>query len=170
MSKIKLTKVAFKGTEEQERQLREDLAVISKKQGALMPALQRAQEIYGYLPIEVQKIVAEVIGVSLEEVFGVSTFYSQFTLNPVGESNISICLGTACYVKGAGNVLDKFKEFLKIEAGDCTADGKCSLSATRCIGCCGLAPVLTVNDKVYGKVKVGDVEKILKEHGLITTQ
>ncbi len=167
MSKIKLTKVPFKGTEEQERTLRADLAELTKKQGALMPSLQRAQEIYGYLPIEVQKIVAEVVGVSLEEVFGVSTFYSQFTLNPVGDTTVGVCLGTACYVKCAGNVLDKFKEYLKIEPGDCTIDGKCGLTATRCIGCCGLAPVLTVNDKVYGKVKVSDVEKILKEHGLI---
>lgn len=167
MSKIKLTKVAFKGTADQERQLKADLAEIAQKQGALMPALQRAQEIYGYLPIEVQKIVAEMTGASLEEVFGVATFYSQFTLNPVGETNISICMGTACYVKGAGNVLDKFKEFLKIETGDCSEDGKCSLCATRCIGCCGLAPVLTVNDKVYGKVTVSDVEKILKAHKII---
>jgi len=167
MGKIKLTKVPFKGTKEQEQELRAKLAEIIKHKGPLMPALQTAQEIYGYLPIEIQKIVAETVNVSLEEVFGVATFYSQFTLNPVGELNIGVCLGTACYVKGAGDVLDKFKQHLKIDAGDCTPDGKCSLVASRCIGCCGLAPVLTVNDKVYGKVKVSDVDGILKEHKLI---
>lgn len=166
MGKIKLTKVPFKGTVEQEEQLRAKLAEIIQKKGPLMPALQTAQEIYGYLPIEVQKIIAETLKVSLEEVFGVATFYSQFTLNPVGELNIGVCMGTACYVKGAGDVLDKFKQHLKLEEGDCTEDGRCSLMATRCIGCCGLAPVLTVNEKVYGKVKVSDVPAILKEHNL----
>lgn len=164
MGKIKLTKVAFDGTAEQEKQLKEKLAEIKKLDGALMPALQAAQDIYGYLPAEVQQIIAEELNVSREEVFGVATFYSQFTLNPQGEIQVAVCLGTACYVKGSGEVLDKFKSLLGIDEGDCTADGKYSLVATRCIGCCGLAPVLTVNDKVYGKVTVSDVEKIIAEN------
>lgn len=163
MSKIKLTKVAFNGTAEQEKKLRAKLAEIKKMQGSLMPALQTAQEIYGYLPIEVQRIISEELGVGMEEIFGVATFYSQFTLNPQGRIQASICMGTACYVKGSGAILDEFKKQLGIEAGDCTADGKYSLVATRCIGCCGLAPVLTINEKVYGKVVPADVAKILAQ-------
>jgi len=164
MSKIKLTKVPFTGTAEQEAQLMEKLAVTKKMKGGLMPSLQAAQEIYGYLPIEVQKIIAQELGVSLEEVFGVSTFYSQFTLNPQGKYQISVCMGTACYVKGAGQILDKFKEILGIDAGECTEDGKFSLVATRCIGCCGLAPVATINDHVYGKITVDQVASIVKKY------
>lgn len=164
MSKIKLTKVPFTGTAEQEAQLMEKLAVTKKMKGGLMPSLQAAQEIYGYLPIEVQKIIAQELGVSLEEVFGVSTFYSQFTLNPQGKYQISVCMGTACYVKGAGQILDKFKEILGIDAGECTEDGKFSLLATRCIGCCGLAPVATINDHVYGKITVDQVASIVKKY------
>ncbi|MDR3216643.1 MAG: NAD(P)H-dependent oxidoreductase subunit E [Clostridiaceae bacterium] len=163
MSKIKLTKVAFKGTTAQEKALRTKLAELKSVEGALMPALQAAQNIYGYLPIEVQRIISETLDISMEEIFGVATFYSQFSLNPQGKIQISVCLGTACYVKGSGDVLDKFKENLKIDAGDVTGDGKYSLVATRCIGCCGLAPVVTVNEKVYGKVTVDDVANILAE-------
>lgn len=164
MSKIKLTKVPFNGTEEQLALLNSKLDALKHMDGALMPALQQAQEIFGYLPIEVQKVIAEKLDISLEEVFGVATFYSQFTLNPNGKYQIGLCMGTACYVKGAGNVLDKFKLALKLEPGDCSADGKFGFVATRCIGCCGLAPVLTVNDKVYGKVSVDDVERIIAEY------
>lgn len=161
---IKLTKVPFNGTKEQEDALIKVLKPLKGKQGVLMPALQQAQGIYGYIPIEVQKIIADNLNLSLEEVFGVVTFYSQFSLNPKGEKKIAVCLGTACYVKGSGEILDKFKQLLKIESGDCTADGKFSLDATRCIGCCGLAPVLTVNDDVYGKVAVEDVPGILAKY------
>lgn len=164
MGKIKLTKVPFNGSEEQLALLNSKLDALINTEGALMPALQQAQEIFGYLPIEVQKIIADKLKLSLEEVFGVATFYSQFSLNPNGQYQIGVCMGTACYVKGAGNVLDKFKINLKIDAGDCTADGKFGLVATRCIGCCGLAPVMTVNEKVYGKVTVDDVDKILAEY------
>ena len=162
MGKIKLTKVPFSGTAEQEKELLARLAVTKTMKGGLMPSLQAAQEIYGYLPIEVQKIIAKELNVSLEEIFGVATFYSQFTLNPQGKYQISVCIGTACYVKGAGDVLDKIKEVLGIDSGECTADGKFSLNATRCIGCCGLAPVFTVNEHVYGKVSKTEVEGILK--------
>ncbi|MDR1906488.1 MAG: NAD(P)H-dependent oxidoreductase subunit E [Clostridiales bacterium] len=164
MAKIKLTKAPFKGTPKQESDLRNALDEIKKKKGAVMPALQKAQEIYGYLPEEVQLIIAEVLEVSAEEVFGVATFYSQFTLNPRGEYNVSVCLGTACYVKGAGEVLDTLKIQLGIDPDECSTDGKFSLNATRCIGCCGLAPVMTINDNVYGKITADDVEKILKNY------
>lgn len=162
MGKIKLTKVPFKGTPEQEAKLRSTLAQTKQMKGGLMPSLQAAQEIYGYLPIEVQKIIAEELDVSLEEVFGVATFYSQFSLNPQGRYQVSVCIGTACYVKGAGDVIDEIKKVLGIGAGECTADGKFSLNATRCIGCCGLAPVMTVNEHVFGKMTKAEVDKVLK--------
>ena len=164
MSKIKLTKVPFEGTPEQEAKLKEVIAGLKGRQGALMPALQKAQEIYGYLPMEVQKMVADGLGLSLEEVFGVATFYAQFTLNPKGENKIGVCLGTACYVKGSGEIFDKFKELLGIDGGDITPDGKFSLDATRCIGCCGLAPVITVNENVYGRLTEKDVAGILAQY------
>ena len=162
--KKNLTTVMFRGTKAQEEQL---IAVIEKHrgtQGALMPVLQEAQEIYGYLPIEVQKIIAVRMGVSLEEVYGVSTFYSQFVLNPKGDVSIAVCMGTACYVKGSGDLLDKITQVLGLPAGSTTPDGKYSLEATRCIGACGLAPVLTINNEVYGRLSVADVEGILAKY------
>ena len=163
MKKI-LTTVAFSGTPEQEAKLD---AVIQKNlgvPGALMPVLQEAQEIYGYLPLEVQKMIALKMGVSLEEVYGVSTFYSQFVLNPKGEVAIAVCLGTACYVKGSGDIINKITEILGLPAGATSADAKYSLDATRCIGACGLAPVMTVNGEVYGKIGVADVPGILAKY------
>ena len=162
--KKSLTTVMFRGTKAQEEQL---IAVIEKyrgTKGALMPVLQEAQEIYGYLPVEVQKIIATRMGVSLEEVYGVSTFYSQFVLNPKGDVSIAVCMGTACYVKGSGDLLDKITQILGLPAGSTTPDGKYSLEATRCIGACGLAPVLTVNNEVYGKLGVNDIEGILAKY------
>ena len=164
MSKIKLTTVPFSGTKEQEAKLRDALVEIKKLPGATMPALQKAQEIYGYLPIEVQTIVAEELGVSLEEVFGVSTFYAQFSLNPQGKYQIGVCMGTACYVKGSQQVIDKFAEIIGINPGQTSEDGLFTLDALRCIGACGIAPALTINGKVYPKVSVADVQKIVDEY------
>ena len=164
MGKIKLTSVPFQGTEEQEKALREKLAEIKKLPGALMPALQAAQSVYGYLPVEVQQIVADELGVPLEKVFGVSTFYSQFTLNPRGKYQISVCLGTSCYVTGSGDIINEVKNILKIDNDECTPDRKFSLLETRCIGCCGLAPVLSVNDEVYGKITTKDVAGIIAKY------
>ena len=130
----------------------------------LMGVMQKAQDIYGYLPIEVQKIIADGMGVPLEKVYGVATFYAQFALSPKGQYNISVCLGTACYVKGAGEIFDKLSERLGIGADECTPDGKYSLTACRCIGACGLAPVLTVNEDVYGRLTVDDVDSILAKY------
>lgn len=158
---------AFKGTKEQEAQLMEIIAKHKGMEGALIPVLHEAQGVYGYLPIEVQKMISEGLGVSLAEIYGVVTFYSQFSLVPKGEYQIAVCLGTACYVKGAGDIIDKIKQRIGIEVGECTEDGKYSIDATRCIGACGLAPVLTVNDEVYGKITVDDVDDILKKYQAI---
>ncbi len=160
----KKTVVPFNGTKEQEAQL---AAVIEKYRavpGALMPVLQEAQQIYGYLPIEVQIMIAEGLGVSLSEVYGVVTFYSQFALNPKGQHPISVCLGTACYVKGAQAILDRIQRKLGIEVGGVTPDGRFSLDATRCIGACGLAPVFTVGDDVYGKLTPEEAEAVLAKY------
>lgn len=164
MSKIKLTTVTFNGTAEQEAKLREELKALKDMKGNVMPALQKAQEVYGYLPIEVQKMVADELGVSLEEIFGVATFYSQFTLNPKGAYSFAVCLGTACYVKGSGDVFDKLSDELKLADGETTSDGRFSLASTRCIGCCGLAPVMTVNEDVYGKLTTAEIPAIIAKY------
>lgn len=156
--------IPFKGTPEQQIRLEEFIAEHNGDKSALMAVLQKAQEIYGYLPIEVQTMVATKLDIPLEEVYGVVTFYSQFSLYPKGEYKISVCLGTACYVKGAGDVFDKLTKSLNIKSGECTPDGKFSLDACRCIGACGLAPVLTVNEDVYGKVTVDDIDTILAKY------
>ncbi|MBQ7810515.1 MAG: NAD(P)H-dependent oxidoreductase subunit E [Clostridia bacterium] len=160
----KIGTLPFSGTPEQEAKLMEVIEAYKDDPGAVMPVLQEAQGIYGYLPIEVQTMIAKGLNVPVEEVYGVSTFYSQFSLSPKGKYNISICLGTACYVKGAGDLMNKFSELLGIGAEECTADGKFSLTACRCIGACGLAPVLTVNDDVYGRLVVDDVQGILDKY------
>ena len=162
--KKKLTTVAFRGTKEQEEKLR---AVIQKYvgvKGAMMPVLQEAQEIYGYLPVEVQRIIAEGLGASVEEVYGIASFYSQFKLNPDGQVAIAVCLGTACYVKGSGEIIEEISKQLDLPVGSTTSDGKYSLEATRCIGACGLAPVLTVNGEVYGRLTKADVADILAKY------
>ena len=163
MAKSK-TSVPFTGTKEQEERL---LAVIKEhrdEKGSLMPILQKAQEIYGYLPIEVQSIIAEGLDIPLEEVYGVVTFYSQFTLYPKGQYKISVCLGTACYVKGSGDVYDRLQQKLGIKGGECTPDGKFSLDACRCVGACGLAPVMMINDEVYGRLTPDDIPGILAKY------
>ena len=156
--------IPFKGTPEQEAKLREIIAAHKDMQGALIPVLHEAQGVYGYLPIEVQTIIAEGLGIPLAEVYGVVTFYAQFSLNPKGQYEIGVCLGTACYVKGSGDILEKFKQLLGIDVGECTHDGKFSLTATRCVGACGLAPVVTVNEDVYGRLTVDDVQGILDKY------
>ena len=160
----KISSIPFSGTPEQEAKLKEAIARHKDDPGAVMPVLQEAQEIYGYLPIEVQTMVAEGLNVSLEEVYGVSTFYSQFALSPKGKYNISVCLGTACYVKGSQMVLDKLCEELGIEPGECTGDAKFSLEACRCVGACGLAPVMMINDDVYGRLTPDMVKDIIGKY------
>jgi NADP-reducing hydrogenase subunit HndA len=163
MSSQKKT-VPFSGSKEQETELLKVINTHKNDKGALMPILQQAQEIYGYLPIEVQTIISNEMNVPLEKVYGVATFYSQFSLNPKGKYKVSVCLGTACYVKGSGDIFNKLSELLQIEGGECTPDGKFSLDACRCIGACGLAPVLTINSDVYGRLTVDDVKDILAKY------
>lgn len=154
----------FRGTPEQEERLKKVIADHKEQPGGLMPVLQKAQEIYGYLPEEVQQIIADGLNVSLAEVYGVATFYSQFSLTPKGKYKINVCLGTACYVKGADKVLAAVEEKLGIKSGECTPDGLFSLDSARCIGACGLAPVMMINDEVYGKLKPDMIGPIIDKY------
>ena len=129
-----------------------------------IPFLEDIQKEYGYIPLEVQELISEKTGIPVAEIYGVVTFYSFFSLEPKGKYVIGVCLGTACYVKGSQQVLDKFSEILGIKAGETTADGLFTLDALRCIGACGIAPAITINGKVYPKVSVGDVPGIIKEY------
>ena len=156
--------VPFSGTKEQEEELLKAIDELRDEKGALMPILQKAQDIYGYLPYEVQKMISDRTGIPLEKIYGVTTFYSQFTLNPKGKYRISVCLGTACYVKGSGEIYNALMEKLGIEGGECTPDGKFSLDACRCVGACGLAPVMMINDEVYGRLTVDDIDGILAQY------
>ena len=162
MSEIKAP--AFKDTAEQSEKLQKVIAKYKGTDGALIPVLHEAQSIYGYLPYDVQKKISDGLDIPMAEIYGVVTFYTQFSIYPKGKFNVAVCLGTACYVKGSGDIIEKFKERLGIEVGQCTDDGKFSLEATRCIGACGLAPVLTVNDDVYGKITADDVDDILSKY------
>jgi len=155
------TAVPFDGTKEQEQELQKSIDLHKNQKGALMPVIQEAQRIYGYMPEEVQRMVAKGMGVSLSEIYGIVTFYSQFSLTPKGKYKIVICMGTACYVIGAGQILERFEKELGIKDGECTADMKFSLDGARCVGACGLAPVISINEDVYGKVNADKVPEIL---------
>ena len=156
--------VPYTGTPEQENELKEWLIANKDMQGLTMPALQKAQEIFGYLPRVAQTIISEHTGASLEELYGIATFYSMFRLYPVGDYKISVCMGTACYVKGSQNILDKLESLLKIKEGETTPDGKFSLESCRCIGACGLAPVIMINEDVYGRLTGDELEGILAKY------
>ncbi len=145
-------------------QLNQVIAELKNQPGALMPVLQKAQGIFGCVPMDVQKIIAEGLGVTLSEVYGVATFYSQFRLEPNGKYTISVCLGTACYVKGSQKVLDRLSEELNTPVGKTSPDGLFTLNATRCLGACGLAPVMTINDEVYGRLVPDDIPGILAKY------
>ena len=156
--------VCFTCTAEQEADLKRVISELKDTAGALMPILQHAQEIFGYLPIEVQTMISDETGIPLEKIYGVATFYSQFSLQPKGQYRISVCLGTACYVKGSGDIFKKLEELLGITNGECTPDGKFTLDSCRCVGACGLAPVMMINDEVYGRLTVDDVPTILAKY------
>lgn len=156
--------VCFTCTPEQEAALKKVIADLKDTDGALMPILQHAQEIFGYLPIEVQTMISNETGIPLEKIYGVTTFYSQFSLQPKGQYRVSVCLGTACYVKGSGEIFKKIEEILGITNGECTPDGKFSLDSCRCVGACGLAPVMMINDEVYGRLTVDDIPAILAKY------
>ena len=160
----KLSTIPFNGTPEQEAKLKAIIDANKHDKSHLMAVMQQAQDVYGYLPIEVQNMIAEGMNVPLEKVYGVATFYAQFSLSPKGDYHIAVCLGTACYVKGSGQIYDKLQEVLGIGGDECTPDRKYSLTASRCIGACGLAPVLTVNEDVYGRLTVDDVKGIVAKY------
>ena len=160
----KISTIPFKDTAEQAAKLDAVIAECTPDVSKLMHVMQEAQGIYGYLPFEVQQKIADGMKVPLEKVYGVATFYAQFALSPKGKYAISVCLGTACYVKGAQELLDELSAQLGIGAEECTEDGKFSLTACRCIGACGLAPVITVNDDVYGKITAADIAGILAKY------
>lgn len=159
-----MSEITFEGTPEQAAALKSCIDKHRGEAGALMPVLHEAQSIYGYLPIEVQTVIAEGLDVPLAEVFGVATFYSQFSLNPKGKHNVSICLGTACYVKGSDKLLEAVESKLGIRCGECTPDRKFSIESCRCVGACGLAPVMIVDGEVYGKLTAKDVPGILETY------
>ena len=137
------------------------LDLIKNMKGAVIPSLQEAQSIYGYLCPEIIELIANKLNVSTEQVYGVASFYSQFKLQPIGKHRVSVCLGTACYIKGADEILKKIIQILEIEEGETTKDGYFSLDTVRCVGCCSLAPLMMIDEKLYAKVKVEEVENIL---------
>lgn len=150
-------------------ELQKVIAAHKDEPGALMPVLQGAQEIFGYVPMNVQKIIADALHTTLSEVYGVATFYSQFSLQAKGEYIISVCLGTACYVKGSQKVLDRLSEELKTPVGTTTPDGRFTLQATRCLGACGLAPVMMITSEekgseVYGRLTPEEIPAILAKY------
>ncbi|HPR33199.1 MAG TPA: NADH-quinone oxidoreductase subunit NuoE [Prolixibacteraceae bacterium] len=157
MPKIKLSEYAT-------NTVKEVCARYNHNEGELINVLHQVQQKLGYLPAEVQELIAQELHTSAAKVYGVVTFYSFFTMIPHGEYPISVCMGTACYVRGAEQVLDEFKRQLKINVGETTADGKFSINALRCVGACGLAPVVLVGDKVHGRIAPSDVRKIISEY------
>ena len=150
-------------TANQVSELKKSIAKHLEKPGALMPILHDAQEIFGCVPIEVQKIISEETNIPISKINGVVTFYSRFSIEPKGKHVIAVCMGTACYVRGAQNVLDAFEKALGIKAGETTEDGMFTLEATRCIGACGLAPVFSIDGKVYGGATPAIANEVLKE-------
>ena len=150
--------------DENKKKLLEVIVSCNGDKSQLMKVLNAAQEIYGYIPVSAQKLISEELDIPMAEIYGVITFYTRFSLEPKGKYNIGVCLGTACYVKGSQNVLDKVKEILGIDVGGVTPDGKFSIEAVRCVGACGLAPVMTVNEEVYGHMDPAKVEEILNKY------
>jgi NADP-reducing hydrogenase subunit HndA len=157
MAKIKLS-------EKKLQELKEVCRSFNNEKGELINVLHKAQSLFGYLPAELQEVIAKELNVSVAHVYGVVTFYSFFTMTPKGEHPISVCLGTACYVRGAEKVLEEFKKELKIQVGETSRDGKFSLSCLRCVGACGLAPVVMVGEKVFGRVSPEGVKDIIAEY------
>ncbi len=159
-----MTSIKIKLKEKDVAQLQQVCRDFGNDPGELINVLHRAQSIFGYLPAEVQEVVANELKLPVAKVYGVVTFYSFFTMIPKGRHPISICTGTACYVRGAEKVLEEFKKNLKIKVGETTPDGKFSLSCLRCVGACGLAPVVLIGEKTYGRVSPDGVRDILKEY------
>ncbi len=148
----------------EDKKMKEILETYTKDKSNLIQILNEVQEYYGYIPKDAQIKISEYLNLPMAEIYGVITFYSRFTLKPKGKYNVSVCLGTACFVKGSEKILDRLKEKLGIDVGETTPDGKFSIEATRCIGACGLAPVFTVNDEVYGKATPEMIDKVIEEY------
>ena len=146
------------------KQIEEIIARYHDEKTPLMMILSDIQREYGYIPLEVQEVVSEKTGIPVAEIYGVVTFYTSFSLNPKGKYVIGVCLGTACYVKGSQQVIDKFSEILGIKPGETTKDGLFTIDALRCIGACGIAPAISINGKVYPKVAVSSVPAIIDEY------
>ena len=145
-------------------ELKKYIDSLQGEKGVLMPIMQHAQEIFGYLPIEVQSFISDQLDVPMTDVYGVATFYAQFAIEAKGEHIIGVCLGTACYVKGSQAILDEQEKLLGIKTGSTTLDGKFTLEATRCLGCCGLAPVMMIDDQVYGRLTASAIKGILDKY------
>lgn len=162
--KKKISSVKFQGTKDEEKRLMDILRKYNYEKTSLMMILHESQDIYGYLPYEVMDLISKKLEISINEVYSVASFYTQFRLNRSGKYQIGICLGTACYIKGSDKLVLEIKNLLGISDGECTEDGKFSLDTTRCLGCCGMAPVMAINDDIYGNVKVNDLKKILESY------
>lgn len=152
------------GKNEKYEELREYIELTKEKPGPLMPIMQKAQEIFESLSFDVQKFIADQMEIPMTDVYGVATFYSQFALEAKGENVIGVCMGTACYVKGAESVLNALSTELNITPGMTTKDRKFTLEATRCLGCCGLAPVIMIGDQVFGRLKADDIPGIIQQY------
>ncbi|HHZ12903.1 MAG: NADH-quinone oxidoreductase subunit NuoE [Caldicoprobacterales bacterium] len=150
--------------QEKFQQLQKVIDEWKDKEGPLMPVLHSAQEIFGCLSLDVQKYISKELDIPVSDIYGVATFYSQFTLKPKGKYRIGVCMGTACYVKGAQAILDELKKVLDLEVGETSDDGLFTLDATRCLGACGLAPIMMINDDVYGRLKPEDVKGIIDKY------
>jgi NADH:ubiquinone oxidoreductase subunit E len=158
------TNLDLASKKEEFKELRDYMNSLKGTQGVLMQTLHKAQEIFGYLPIEVQKFISEELDIPLAEIYGVATFYTRFSINPKGKHKIGVCLGTACYVKGSQNVMNELQKELNIKVGETTEDGLFTLDATRCLGGCGLAPVMTIDEDVYAKLDPSKISGIMAKY------
>ncbi len=154
----------FEANKDKLAEFKSFMAEKGSSRGALMSVLHKGQTLFGYLPVEIQELVSNTMNIPLAEIYGVVTFYSQFSIIPKGKYEIGVCMGTACYVRGAGKILDEVVEELNIDVGETTSDMLFSIQATRCVGACGLAPVMMISGDVYGKLKGGEMKDILAKY------
>lgn len=164
MEVMKLQNDFVQSKQKEFAELREYIDSVIDSQGILMQTLQKAQDIFGYLPLEVQQFISDETNIPLADIYGVVTFYTQFTVEEKGKHKVGVCLGTACYVKGSQDVMDKLADELNIKVGQTTEDKLFTLEATRCLGCCGLAPVMTVDDDVYGNIDPKRVPEVIAKY------
>ena len=161
---VYMTASILQENKEKLTELQKTIDEFKDKEGPLMPIMHKAQELFGYLPVEVQEYMAEALDIPLTDIYGVATFYSQFTLKPQGKYTVGVCMGTACYVKGSQAVLDELAKVLDLKPGETSEDFNFTLNATRCLGACGLAPVIMINDDVYGRLVPSDIKGIIDKY------